>query len=319
MSSYEEAQAIQRMAREAEASQAASPEKTEKKKATTADVVKKAADSLGASDLNASAMYASDPRVAAALLGAAHGAWKSGASFNPLNPTFLQSNPRYNGFTPAPRPTYNPQGSTPVLHTQTGNASAAGTTAGENMLTNQTLNKSFASAPAGQIENLAEHGITGDSMNQLYAKTGPTEVRLIGGKPMELPIGAVDRLPTQAPQTANNTQKIVGALERYAPNVTKVGQWAKGVLPTLTTIGKGAGVAGAAGDILKRLYEGDTTGAGISGAGALAGALLAPEIAIPVAAGSMGINYLRDHPELIHKQMTNEDQKSLERMMSVGP
>ena len=292
---------------------------TEKKQTpTTAQLVAAAADKLGANSTNGSEGMLSDPRFAGAILGGAHGAWKSGASFNPLNPTFMQNNPRYNGIKPTPRPTFNPQGQTPVLHTQTGNASAAGTTAGENMMTNQTLNKSFANAPQGQIENLAEHGIKGPSLSQLHAQTGPTEVRLIGGKPFELPIGAADRAATHAPEVSKVSQAI-GTLEKYAPGLKNSLEWIKGAAPTVGAIAKGAGIGGALADVGMRAYQGDKTGAGISGAGSLAGMMLAPEIGIPLAVGSMGVNYLRDHPELYHSQMTEKDKEALERMMSVGP
>jgi hypothetical protein len=304
MSDFEEALAMQRMAKQGneDAEAAKAPKAKITAKPTTADMVRKAADVLGGTDVNSLASSLSDPRLAGAVLGGAYGLYKSGASLNPIKPYFLQSNPRYSGITPPPRPTFTPPPpTTPVYGTATGQASTAGKTAAENMFTNQVANKSFAQAGEGRIANLAEHGITGPTSAQMYAHTGPTEVVMIGGKPMEIPLGAANNLHTpEIPiQQEGQISRTMGSLEKSFPGLKTAGQWIKGALPTLKEMSHKAGVVGAAADVGSRAMEGDYTGAGISGLGTVAGMLAAPEIGIPAAVGSMGVNYLRDHPEIM--------------------
>jgi hypothetical protein len=279
-----------------------------KKAPTTIDLIKKSVDVLGGTDPSELGGVLGDPRGAGAITGAGIGAYQSGASFNPFKPYFLQNNPRYNGVTPPPRSTFNFEGasspSSPVYETATGKASMAGRTGAENMFTNQVANQSFANAPKGRIESFQSSGIKGPSLNQLHAEMGPTEVKMIGGRPMEIPLGSANPLPTTETPPSSITGRTVGALENAFPGAKTVVQWAKGALPTISAIGKGAGVGASLADIGSRAMQGDYPGMGISGIGA-AGMLAAPEIGIPLSLGSLAINYLRDNPELKKQFLEN--------------
>jgi hypothetical protein len=240
------------------------------------------------------AEWLNDPAHAAAVLGVPVGMYRSGANFNPANPTFLKSNPRPS--TPVPRDitagTAEPQ--TPVYDTPTGQASKANRTAGENMLTNQSANKSWASAPEGRIQTLNQQGVKGPSMNQLYSEMGPTEVKMIGGKPFEIPLGAANQPATEA---AAESTPITNAIKNAFPGLSKAGQWISEVAPTLHTMGKSAGAFGGGFDTAARLMQGDTAGAGVSGVGTgLAGLAAFPE---DVGIGGLAylVNHFREHPE----------------------
>jgi len=279
-----------------------------KKAPTTIDLIKKSVDVLGGTDPSELGGVLGDPRGAGAIAGAGIGAYQSGASFNPFKPYFLQNNPRYNGVTPPPRSTFNFEGAsnpnTPVYNTATGQASTAGRSAAENMLTNSVANQSFANAPKGKIESFKNSGIEGPSLNQLHAEMGPTEVKMIGGRPMEIPLGSANPLPTTETPPSSIAGKTIGALENAFPGAKTVAQWVKGALPTISAIGKGAGVGASLADMGSRAMQNDYPGMGISGIGA-AGMLAAPEVGIPLSLGSLATNYLRDNPEFRKKFLEN--------------
>jgi len=304
----DEAIQIQRMSKALQKELDTKNDESVKKSPTTIDLIKKSADVLGGTDSSQLGGVLSDPRGAGAMAGAGIGAYQSGASFNPFKPYFLQNNPRYNGVTPPPRSTFNFEGAsnpnTPVYGTATGQASTAGRSAAENMLTNQVANQSFANAPKGRIESFQNSGIKGPSLNELHGQMGPTEVKMIGGRPMEIPLGSANPLPTTETPPSSITGKTIGALENAFPGAKTVAQWAKGALPTISSIGKGASRFANLADVYSRGVQEDYPGMGISAIGA-AGMLAAPEIEIPLNLGALAINYLRDNPEFKKQFLEN--------------
>jgi len=275
------------------------PEPPKNTRPTVGQFGRKVVESVKNVDSSPIAKFLNDPAHLSALLGIPIGAYRSGANFNPIDPTFLKYNPRPSQPAPRTAPAASfeePQ--TPVYETATGQASKAGRTAGENMLTNQSANKSWASAPEGKIATLESHGISGPSMSQLYGEMGPTEVKMIGGRPMEIPLGAAN---SAAEPVANAAGSLSNAIKTALPGANKATQWIKSVLPTLGIMGKTAGVLGGTADTLTRAAQGDTTGAGISGAGTALAAMT--PFPADIATGGLAwlANYYRDNPEELAK------------------
>lgn len=273
------------------------PLQPQNKRPTVGDFGSKVIGAVKNMDTNPIVKWLNDPAHAAALTGVPVGLWRSGANLNPIDPRFLKYNPRPT--EPAPRaaeaavPAEKPQ--TPVYETSTGQASKAGRTAAENMFTNQSANKSWALAPEGKIESLKSHGIEGPSMANIYGEMGPTEVRMIGGVPMEIPLNSAN---VAATPVTNTTESVANAVKTALPGVSNAENWLRSVLPTLRTVGKTAGVLGGAADTAARAYQGDASGAGISGIGT--GLAAMTPFPVDVAAGglSMLANYYRDNPKL---------------------
>jgi hypothetical protein len=268
----------------------------------------------------------SDPFGAGAILGGAVGAYYSGASFNPFNPSFLQYNPRWVSHKPIPHPTAAAQKAEmiieserlaraakdaknpalAVIDTKTGQASQAGQSAAHNVTANSIYSASENAAAIGKL--MQEHNMTYDEarqvMTKLYGQTGPMTALGLGEK---IGVGPVDAVrwyeaakaapemaaaAQAAAQAAPEAGRAAGALESAFPRVA-------GALPTVGKVLGGAGVVGSAADVASRGLAGDKTGATISAIGSVAPFI--PKVPGPIGLGIMGTsilaNYLRDNPE----------------------
>jgi hypothetical protein len=281
---------------------------------TTQEVAKKAADVFSGNAPGMISEFLSDPRGASMAVGAGLGARWSGASFNPLNPNFMQYNPRYEpGLGPTPRESRIrqiqniqaleeakaalPQARAPMQYYETGSpaeAARTGASSAERALTSQVSSSSF-NAPFRNIPEADKAA--------LYHQTGPTKVVMLGGKPFEMPIGA-DIPASPAPSglspaaPASKAQRLIESFQQAVPGAKSTINFVKGAAPTVGTILKGAGTLGSLGDIGMRAIEGDKAGMGIAALGALAAGMANPRIGVPVALGALGANYLRDNPEM---------------------
>jgi hypothetical protein len=283
---------------------------------TTQEVARKAADAFSGNAPGMISEFLSDPRGAAMAAGAGLGAYRSGANFNPLNPAFMQYNPRYEpGLGPAPRASRIrqiqgaqaleeakaaqaalPEARAPMQYYETGSpaeAARTGASSAERALTSQVSSSSF-NAP---FRNISE-----TDKASLYHQTGPTKVIMMGGKPFEIPIGAdipsspaTSGLSPAAP--ASKAQRLFESFQQAVPGAKSTINFVKGAAPTVGTILKGAGTLGNIADVGMRAMEGDKAGMAISALGAL-GVGMNPWTGIPLGLGALGTNYLRDNPEI---------------------
>ena len=253
---------------------------------STSELVKKITETFSKPNDLQLAEFLRDPANAAALAGAGVGAWKSGANLNFLKPTtFLQSSP-----LKGPTGGVNQYVGTQVLH-DTGTAGA----------TAEDLKE--ATGKPVRTNSEAQQAI-----EELKARraTRTPKIKMINGVPTV--VGYIQEAGKDiTPLTQSSMLGRIGAaVEPYLPNVAKATQWAEGALPTLGKIAHYGSVAGTAVDAAARGYQKDTTGAAISGIGAV-GALLAPEVAIPALGGAALMNYARDNPDVIPKSPSVED------------
>ena len=289
---------------------------------TTGDLAQKVGQALSGKSGTMFDMVA-DPFGAGALLGAGIGAYRSGASFNPLKPYFMQSNPRFIDSRPPVRPQVEMQRavqaasarpSMPVLDTLTGEASAAGRSAATNVAANQEFSSTWKAAEKGKLMNLGMSEAAAErELVRLAGMTGARTAESIGGKQFSLPIEAARewnerQAALHAPATppavaATSASQGTGALSKALPGLRTSTQWVSGALPTVGKIAGGAAVVGNIVDVGARTIQGDVAGAGISGAGAVAPWLLGPLIGIPSSLGAVVLNYFRDHPEKAEEEL----------------
>ena len=250
----------------------------------------------------------SDPRVASMIPGAAIGAYKSGASFNPLNPDFLKYLPKQ-GTPVAPAPALPPlafkppEAPLPIYDEAVGNR----------MLTsNWGLNQGISQAQRrGQSIGDAARIAQGLEPENVVGRAGPM---VATNQNIMVPLDTARQMQnaqdvthaasiaqTAVPAAGKEAENAAGALSRYFPGVAKAANWVKGALPVAGAIAKGAGGAFGAMDTGLRAADKDYLGAGISALGTIAPFVAAPEIAIPAAIGAAGINYMRDHPNAIKR------------------
>lgn len=248
------------------------------KKPTSVDIAKKGVEIAKNLPTNNIGETFLDPSIDMGIAGAYLGAKSTGASLNPLNVNkFLQTAPEV--------------------------ANAQGAAKGTQAWLNSALTQ-FPDAPqrltVQELGDLTKMPVntSKDIWNALVRLNGSAAIRTpvvkyINGQkttvgyrstPAQMPI------PLEEPSAISKMGTFV---EDVAPGATK---FVKGALPTIGAAAKGLGVGMTAGDVLSRLYSGDTTGAGISGAGGAAALLLAPEFGIPAALASYAINKARDEP-----------------------
>lgn len=225
----------------------------------------------------------SDPATAAALVAGAAGLYRSGAGINPLKPeTFMQYQPRY-----------TPPGSQPRL----GGVHAYV----ESQLIPKVGPEGLAEATGKNVRSMNEVQTALKDV-QAQPRTAEPIYRRVNGEVKNVGTRYIPAKPAVELVPQQSTLGRVGStVAKAVPGLGTTGEWLKGALPTLGMVGKYAGIGGLLGDVGARAYGGDTTGATISGAGGALGMMLAPEIGIPVGLGAAGINYLRDHPELLDK------------------
>ena len=292
---------------------------------TTSDLVQKAGQALTGKSGTMFDMV-SDPFGAGALLGAGMGAYQSGASFNPFDPSRLQYNPRWVSHKPIQHQTAAAQKAQmiidaeksahaaeaaknpalAVIDTKTGQAAQAGKSAAHNVTANSIYSASENAAAIGTL--MQKHNMTYDEarqvMTKLYGETGPMTALGLGEKIGVGPVDAVRWFEASkaapemaaaaqaAAQAAPEAGRVAGALESAFPRVA-------GALPTVGKVLGGAGVVGSAADVASRGLAGDKTGATISGIGSVAP--FVPKVPGPIGLGIMGTsilaNYLRDNPE----------------------
>lgn len=272
---------------------------------TTGQLIHNAGSAVKNATTNADLSSLSDPRVAAMIPGAAIGAYKSGASFNPLNPDFLKYLPKQGTPvqpTTAPQPlAFKPPASPIPIYDEA---------VGNKMLTsNWGLNQGIARAQQhGQSMGDAARIAQGLEPENVVGRAGPM---VATNQNIMVPLDTARQMQNAqdtthattsaaqaaAPSAAEESGGIAGALGRYFPGAVKAANWAKGALPVAGAIAKGAGGAFGAVDSGLRVANKDYLGAGISALGTVAPFIAAPEIAIPATLGAAGINYLRDHPD----------------------
>jgi len=257
------------------------------KKPTSIDIAKKAvevAKNLPTSNIGEAFL---DPSIDMGLAGSYIGAKSTGASLNPLKlNTFMQTAP------------------------DVAQSTAKGTQA--------WLNSALTQFPDGpqrltvqELGDLTKMPVntSKDIWQALVKLNGSPAVRTpvikeVNGRPTTVGYRST---PAQMPiplEEPSALSKMGTFFEDVAPGATK---FVKGALPTIGAAAKGFGVGATAGDVLSRLYRGDTTGAGISGAGGMAAMMLAPEYGIPAALAAYAINKSRDEPVQNNIPMTRRD------------
>jgi len=257
-------------------------------KITTADAAKAAKEALTDTENSDIAAFLNDPRNVGALGGSAVAAWRSGASFNPLNPAFLQYNERYP----------NPHDVKRGLNAYT--ASQVLSDVGESGIDVKALSK----ASGMPVRTMAEAQAAIEAIKAREAARSPV-TKMVNGVPTAvryIQSAGKETTPLTAPSMIG---RVGTAVSEYLPGVKAATDWVKGALPTAGKVLGGANMGLQAVDVGTRAYGGDTTGAAISGVGAVAPWLLGPQIGAPVALGTLAVNYLRDHPEALARYKRN--------------
>jgi hypothetical protein len=269
-------------------------------KPTTTQIVEGAKNAVSGGSDTKLAKFLSDPANAAAILGGGAGLYRTGASLNPLRPNFLK----------------HPGGDLSGLRGYV--ASQALHDTGASGVSPEAVSE----ATGKPIRTMSEAQIGLEDLKAKNAQRIPV-IKTVNGVPTVVGYRHASGKEATPLVTSSLMGKAVNAIEPFFPGVRSAANFVKGALPTIKAVGQGAGVGLGIGDVASHLMQGDNTGAGISGLGAVLAGAAAPELAIPIGLSASAINYAREHPEIFgyhpHPEDLGEYKRNFEQQKIAPP